>query len=546
MNRRRGARSLPQGLLALISFPQGDIEEQVRSKWSLSGCYRSLVTLSFCLLFSTAIRAQGPVTRTGQTAIMQVEDALRDHQYSRAIELTSAALRRDPRDVRIWTLQGMAYSGAGRPPLAFSAYRQALKLHADYLPALEGAAQVGYQQGDQSAKPFLDRLIRLRPDDPTTNAMEGTLAYRRGDCDSAVPYFAKSQSPVASQPSALTQFGICLSMLNRTDEAITMFQQADALEPGSDVGHYNLALALWKAKRYDEAFSALQPTIDAGTRNEDVLTLAADIDESRNDTPRAVEILRRGIQENPRDVKAYIWFATLASNHSSFQTGIDMLDAGLRVLPKEGQLYLARGVLYAQLGDFDKAAEDFEAAHKFDPQLSFAGTAEGIIATQKHDLNASIDRFRQQVRNHPNSAFDHYLLAESLRQRGAEAGSADYVEGLHAASKAVDLDPNLTLAHEILADFYLSAGNTALAAEHCQAVLRQDPNNQEALYRLILTLRKSGRKDEIPELTKRLVALRNSQNTRDAQMMRYQLVDNVVHTPGQPDPEGSHASKQDH
>lgn len=477
---------------------------------------------------------------------MQVEDALHDRQYSRAIELSSAALKRDPRDVRIWTLQGMAYAGAGQPQVALSAYRQALKLRPDYLPALEGAAQVGYLQGDQSAKPFLDRLLHLRPEDLTTNAMLGALAYKRGDCDGAISHFAKAQSVVASQPSALAQFGICLSTLHRADEAISMFQQAVALEPQSDVDHYNLALGLWNAKRYDEAFRALQPAIDAGTRNEDALTLAADIDEARNDTPHAVEMLRRAIDENPRGVKAYIWFATLASNHMSFQTGIDMLDAGLRVLPREGQLRLARGILYAQLGEFDKAAEDFESAHQFDPQLSFAGTAEGIIAAQKHDMNSSIDRFREQVRNHPNSAFDHYLLAESLRQRGAETGSPDYVEGLRAASRAVELDPGLTVAHEILADFYLSAGNTTLAAEHCQIILRQDPNNQEALYRLILTLRKSGKRDEIPELTKRLVALRNAQNTRDAQTMRYQLVDNVGHSQGQSAPDRSHATKQDH
>ncbi len=476
---------------------------------------------------------------------MHVEGALRDHQYAQAIQLSSAALKSDPRDIRMWTLQGMAYAGSGQSSLALSAYGHALKLQADFLPALEGAAQVSYQQGGQSAQPFLDRLIRLRPEDQTTHAMLGALAYKRSDCDAAILHFSKARSAIASEPSALTQFGTCLSMRNRIDEAIPIFQQADTLEPQSEAGHYNLALALWNAKRYDDAYRALQPAIRPDTKNEDVLTLAADIDEARNDTPQAVEMLRRAIQENPRGVKAYIWFATLASNHMSFQTGIDMLDAGLRVLPKEGQLRLARGVLYAQMGEFDKAAEDFETAHSFDPQLSFAGTAEGIVAAQKHDLKASIDRFREQVRSHPDSAFDQYLLAESLRQRGAEPGSPDYVEGLHAATRAIELDPNLTLAHEILADLYLSAGNTALAAEQCQVVLRADPNNQEALYRLILTLRKSGRKDEIPELTKRLVALRNAQNTRDSHTMRYQLVDNVVHAPSQPEPDGAQATKPD-
>ncbi|MGI8772924.1 MAG: tetratricopeptide repeat protein [Acidobacteriaceae bacterium] len=486
------------------------------------------MALLVCFLSFPIFAAQQRTIPPEQAAIAQVEDALRNNDYARTIQLSRAALRAEPRDYRIWTLQGLAYAGSGQPSLALSAYEHALRLVPDYLPALEGAAQVNYQQGHPAAKPLLEHLLRLQPKDPTTHAMLGTLAYKSGDCKGAILHFSQAQSVVSAQPSALTQYGICLSRLNRTDEAIPILQQADALAPQDNVTHYNLALMLWKKKRYNEAFQALQPSMQSDTKNEDILTLAADIDEARNDTPHAVDMLRRAILDNPRDPRAYLWFATLASNHSSFQVGIDMLNAGLRELPQEAQLRVARGVLYAQLGKFDEATEDFEAASQLDPQLSFAGTAEGITATQKHDLGAGIGKFREEVRKHPDSAFDQYLLAESLEQRGAQIGSPDYAEELYAATRAVQLDPNLTLAGGILANLYLRSGKTALAIGQCEAMLRTDPNNQEALYHLILALRQSNRKDEIPALTKRFVALRSAEKEQQAHTMRYQLADNVA------------------
>ncbi len=55
-----------------------------------------------------------------------------------------------------------------------------------------------------------------------------------------------------------------------------------------------------------------------------------------------------------------------------------------------------------------------------------------------------------------------------------------------------------------------------------QAALAVDPNDQQAVYQLIVALRKTGDKDEIPGLLKRLVALRAESKTKD-QAKRYRL-----------------------
>jgi tetratricopeptide (TPR) repeat protein len=484
-----------------------------------------------CVLGMPAFATQS-VTPAPPSTLIKIENSLRTNDYKSALELSHAALATYPNDCRLWTLRGMAYAGAHRPKLADAAYRQALKLVPNYLPALEGAAQLEYESGGKNAEDLLQRILALRPTDPTANVMLGMTLYKRGACKEAVPHFEHAKSLVDERLLPLSEYGICLSKLGRGDDAVRAFRSAAALAPEDRGARYNLALALLDAKRYDEALQTLASDIQPDSTNENALTLAADIYEAQNDTPHAVALLRQAIVANPLQSGPYLDFATLSSNHRSYQVGIDMLNAGLTRMPKAAQLYLARGALYAQLGNYDKAMDDFGAANRLDPQLTFAGTAEGITESQRHDFAGSLAKFREQVRLHPDNAFNQYLLAETLAQQGPDQGSAEYNEELRAAKNAVRLDPKLTLARGILAGLYLQSGKTNLAIEQCEAALKADLNDQEALYRLILSLRKTNRRGEIPSLTRRLLALRNAQKEREVHTVRYKLVDSTMEAAG--------------
>jgi tetratricopeptide (TPR) repeat protein len=242
--------------------------------------------------------------------------------------------------------------------------------------------------------------------------------------------------------------------------------------------------------------------------NVDVLALAADILESKADTAHAVEFLRNAILANPKNVEAYLQFAGLSYDHSSPQVGIDILSAGLTQLPKEPKLYLVRGVLLTQLGEFTRAADDFEMANQLDPRLKFLGVAEGLVKSQEHKPAEALAKFRAAVKAHPDEAFAHYLLAEALEVEGRPEKSPEYREELEAARHAVELDPRMVAAQDLLSAIYMENGHTKEAIEHSQAALAVDPSDKQAIYHLIVALRKTNDKDQIPALLNRLLKLR--------------------------------------
>ena len=133
-------------------------------------------------------------TASPRDQVDAISAALRARDYDRAVELTRDALKASPKDAQIWTLQGIALSRKGDNAGALTAYRRALTLSPDYIPALEGAAQLQYQAGSHDAAPLLTHLLRLRPGDPTSHAMLAVLEYRDGNCQAAVGHFAAAST----------------------------------------------------------------------------------------------------------------------------------------------------------------------------------------------------------------------------------------------------------------------------------------------------------------------------------------------------------------
>ncbi len=476
----------------------------------------SMASSPFCFAQGSAHAAQA------QDATTNIVEALRSRNFDRALQLSKAAIDTSPRDYRLWTLRGMAQAGASKPETALAAYQYALKLAPTYLPALEGAAQIEYQQGSDRAKPLILRILALRPTDPTSHAMLAVLDYKAKNCAEAIPHFQQAAALLQAQPQLFADYASCLATLGRYEEIIPILQQALKIDPARQNTRYNLALAQWNANHAQDALATLQPLIEASPDDEDVLTLAADIYESNNDTPHAVELLRKAILANPKKVDAYLQFSTLSYNHASLQVGINMLNAGMSQLPDEPRLYLARAVLYSEKGDFSLAMEDFDTVNRLDPNLSFAGVAEGLARSEQHKSKEALASFRAAAKAHPSEPFTQYLLAEALSEQELAPGTPEYTEAVAAATRAATLDPHLLSALNLLSTLFLRDGHTQTAIDYSQRALAIDPNDQQALYHLLLALRKTGSKDEVPSVLKRLIAARNATQS-GTQKQRYKL-----------------------
>jgi tetratricopeptide (TPR) repeat protein len=454
-----------------------------------------------------------------------IESALRGHDYPQALQLAQSAVQQSPKNPKLWVLQGIALSRLGRRHEALAAYDRALAISPDYLPALEGAAELEYQAESKRALPLLERVVKLRPNDPTANAMLGVVKYKQRDCASAVEHFRASWQLISSQPAALAQYGTCLMNLDNAEDALPVFQRLLSLQPDDSHARYNLAVVQLAAHSPKEAVETLQPLLGAASPDPEALDLASSAYEESGDTPKAVNLLRQAIVLDPKKTRYFVDFATLSFAHQSFQVGVDMIDAGLKETPNAAQLFVARGVLLIQLGQYEKAEADFEKASQLDPTQTSGAVAEGLAQMQQSNLDQALTTVRARLKDHPDDAFLHYLEADILFQKGADPGTPEFKDAIAAVSRAEQLRADFVLAYDLLGNLYLKSGEIDKSIAQSRRALGQNPSDQEALYHLIQALRQSGKdsKGELPTLVKRLAVLRQQARQAEASGNRYRL-----------------------
>lgn len=100
----------------------------------------------------------------------------------------------------------------------------------------------------------------------------------------------------------------------------------------------------------------------------------------------------------------------------------------------------------------------------------------GVEAIRAREWSVAIDHFKAVVRNEPDNADAHNLLAYSYRNR-RELDLAFRHYGI-----ALRLDPKHLGAHEYVGEAHLAAGNKAKAREHL-AILAKLCNRQCEEYR---------------------------------------------------------------
>jgi tetratricopeptide (TPR) repeat protein len=460
----------------------------------------------------------------GNDRIRQIAGALREEQYEKALEMLRSALQEVPGNPQLWTMQGAAYNGLGNKKEALISFQHALKLSPDYVPALQGAAQIEYDRGNATGIRLLEHLLRLHPDDLTSHGMLAVLEYQQGNCSEAVIHFEKAAPLFETRVAAQHAYGTCLVKLRQFEKAGDVFKKSLAINPEDKRERQVLTAIQLMAHQPEQAISTLNPLL-TNTPDASTLELASAAYEDIHDTEKAVDVLRQAILLEPQNASLYVDFAALSATHQSFQIGINIVNDGINLMPKAAPLYFARGVLYVQLAENEKAQADFDRAYELDPSQSLSIAAQSLAAAQQNDLTRALAGVEQKLALRPADPILLYMRADILAQQGPAPGSPQFQAAMHSAQEAVRLRPALGPAHEVLAKLYLQNGQYTEAIEQCHRALEIDPKDQTAVYHLIQALRKTDRRNEIPKLLKQLAELRQQATIEEREQYRYKLVE---------------------
>jgi Flp pilus assembly protein TadD len=148
-----------------------------------------------------------------------------------------------------------------------------------------------------------------------------------------------------------------------------------------------------------------------------------------------------------------------------------------------------------------------------------------MVAEQQDDLDKALAVVREKLRENPNDAMLLFVEADILAERNPDVGSPEFECAVATARRVSELQPGMTDAEDLLAKLDLQAGNNERAVDESRDALRRNPDDQPALYHLIVGLRRTGHKDELPPLLQRLAELRQKATHEEGEHNRYKLIE---------------------
>jgi Flp pilus assembly protein TadD len=463
-----------------------------------------LIAAFVCLLGLWMLPARG---QSAPTTKREVAAAINARQYAAALHLLEPMLQISPKDASLWTLRGVAFDGQGDTRESLASFHHALTLDGGFLPALEGAAQTAYLHDDPKALQYVENLLAHAPENEVANAMAGALTYQSHECVRSVAYYERSKEQVYRDHRAVDEFADCLLKQQQARRAVEVLSHAVELYPESLQFKYNLAVAELKNHQPEQVVDVLSPL--SSVKDADLLNLLALAYEQAKRPDEAFRVLETAIEVSPQEQTNYLDLAILCLEHNQEQRSVQAATAGIARIPKASSLYLIRGVAYAQLAKYDEAESDFMTAAELEPDQPHSTIAMSLLYSDRNEVDKEKALLTRQLTVTPNDAVTNYMLADLLIRSGALPHQPDFDKALMHLRKSLAARPDSAEAQILMAKLLTQDGNYQDGLSHIEVALKSEPNNQSALNRQFVLLRKLHRDAEADEVLSRLKTVLN-------------------------------------
>jgi tetratricopeptide (TPR) repeat protein len=247
---------------------------------------------------------------------------------------------------------------------------------------------------------YLDKALKIEPDDSEIQANIGLAHMQKGELDAAINWFQKSLEIKPNHPNEFISaevnnvLGVALFQSGRVDEAITHYQKSLEIEPDNADTRNNLACALSLSGRVDEAIPQFQRSL-----------------ELKPDNARAHNNLGRALLKKGQAAEAI----------SHYQKAVEIEPENIETQNNLGNALLKEGRV-------KEAIVHFEACLKFRPDDADEENNLGSALLQNGQGDAAIAHFEKALKIKPEHVDAHFNLGNAFSQVGSVSNALFHFE----------------------------------------------------------------------------------------------------------------------
>lgn len=245
--------------------------------------------------------------------------------------------------------------------------------------------------------------------------------------------------------------------LGNPEKAIKKFQQAVEKAPDDSQSWYNLALANYRAKKYDDAATACAKAAELNPASSQTQQLLGGIAAKRGKASDAI---------------------------AAFTKARELETAGGATATAETLLGL--GSAYNDAERWDDSIEAYKAAYKVvkdsgKGDIGAINNQLGVAYLKKGDTEQAIKWFEKNIELAPDKAVTYYNLAQMYRKLAAKGTAGMWAKSAEMFVRAADMDKADVYFQFFAGEALLFAGRKAEAVTYLDRYLAGDPAGKKAI-----------------------------------------------------------------
>jgi len=401
--------------------------------------------------------------------------AILGKDYDEALVQTEAAIEADPKKVVAYLMKGQALEALKRSDESLAAFEQGLAVAPEDPVALGALAAVYDSRGMvDKAEATYQKLIQIQP---SANAH---IAYGR--------FLARAYED------------------ERDPEVESSFRQGiEVAKPEETADAYAaLATYYYTRERFDDVVTLLQQGIEKQPDSVELIYLLARFYSTRGDEPKARELIEQATKAKPDDPKPFLILSAYRARQGDSAGALEAAKQALAVAPDDRTAQLRYSELLVEIGfKANDTAKVEEGRKVIDEILAEQPSHPGALFVQakievaSNQIDEAITSARAAINGRPNWAEAHFVLGAALAVKN------DNPAARNELGRALEIDPNLHQAQQVLAKVHEALGEHEYAIENGRRFLQSQPDNLEMRLLVAQSLVRLGKlKDARAELEK--------------------------------------------
>ena len=328
------------------------------------------------------------------------------------------------------------------------------------------------------AKAFLEKATKETPDLLPAWSILAKIANSEKKYDEALQLL---QNVLSRDPenldARLVQAESWLSK-HETKKAVDFLESLNRAYPNAPILKYALARAYLQNNNSSEAMDQLDQVVRLTPGFVDAVVLHAQLHLANGDAQSVIAPLKGVVQtsQGPGLIAAEMLLADAYRRLGQPDNAIALLHEQIKRSPQNAAAaYFMLGAMLREQNKLAEAREVLEKAAQLAPDnpAVFEQLVELDMAGKNYP--ASHRRVDEFIEKHPDAAAGYYMRGKLY------LGEGNFDLAQTALLKAIDLDPNLTKAYELLIPIYSRANKLPEVLTEMNAVLAKKPNDVRAL-----------------------------------------------------------------